>query len=345
MGVKNKMFTENVTGNKIKIIDEYSNIAITSTKDKIHVSRLLDPTFYTEEIDPKDFFGEENVYNVFAEKIKGIDTTNLPEDVPINRPSDGFSQNDESAVIVDEDYDERAELEIKYGIASSKADPSQDAKRQQEAFEKILNPDPPKPRKSNHEDPHAHTPVYVEPSQVYKPEDPMLSMFKNTKRIVDFDVNLKINNKIPRLDFIEMMEDSYDTSIIEFLADEFTDKILRDPFIIKDLIIKEIKARVYPNGEPVDDSFDSNKLDVDVKISDLIKDTSINSLLGTESKSHPVEPVLASYPVLEPVVKKPKKEKKKEVVIVEAEKVDAPKPPEDRIIVEGEYPPKPKSMK
>ena len=57
-------------------------------------------------------------------------------------------------------------------------------------------------------------------------EDPIITMFKNAKRNVDFSVNLKIEGKIQRIDFIEMMEDSYEISIIEFLADEFTNDLL-----------------------------------------------------------------------------------------------------------------------
>ena len=56
-------------------------------------------------------------------------------------------------------------------------------------------------------------------------------MFKNVKRNTEFKINLKVDGKIPRLDFIEMMEDSYEISIIEYLADEFTDNILRNPSI------------------------------------------------------------------------------------------------------------------
>jgi hypothetical protein len=57
-------------------------------------------------------------------------------------------------------------------------------------------------------------------SKVYQPpvEDPIITMFKNCKRNKDFKISLDIEDKIPRPDFIEMMEDSYTTSIIEFLA-------------------------------------------------------------------------------------------------------------------------------
>ena len=78
-------------------------------------------------------------------------------------------------------------------------------------------------------------------------------MFKGVKRIVEFNISLDIKNKIPRLDFIEMMEDSYETSIIDFLADEFTNELLKNPATIKDMIKSKINTLVY--GEDKVESF------------------------------------------------------------------------------------------
>jgi hypothetical protein len=43
-----------------------------------------------------------------------------------------------------------------------------------------------------------------------------------------------------------MMEDSYEISIIEFLADEFTNDLLQNPTKLKMKVIEEIKKKVYP---------------------------------------------------------------------------------------------------
>jgi hypothetical protein len=75
--------------------------------------------------------------------------------------------------------------------------------------------------------------------------DPIIQMFRNAKRNTDFQISFSINNKIPRVDFIEMMEDSYNTSIIDFLAEEFTNEILLNPEILKNRIKEQIKTRVY----------------------------------------------------------------------------------------------------
>jgi len=55
---------------------------------------------------------------------------------------------------------------------------------------------------------------------------------------------LDISEKIPRLDFLEMMEDSYEVSIIDYLASEFTKKLLTDPTLLKDKIANEIRSLI-----------------------------------------------------------------------------------------------------
>ena len=105
--------------------------------------------------------------------------------------------------------------------------------------------------------------------------DPIVTMFKGVKRNVKFDINIEISDKIPRLDFIEMMEDSYEISLIDFLADEFTNKILDNPNIIKDTIIEKIKLLVYgaPNIKPVQEKIQTKEkiVDEEDKVSETTK--------------------------------------------------------------------------
>ena len=118
--------------------------------------------------------------------------------------------------------------------------------KQSEAFNKLLNPESEEVQQVQVNRNPVQQPVsqpYQQPVQVV--EDPIITMFKNVKRSKDFSISLEIKNKIPRLDFIEMMEDSYNTSIIDFLATEFTDNLLRNPQIIEDMIKQKIKEVVY----------------------------------------------------------------------------------------------------
>ena len=75
--------------------------------------------------------------------------------------------------------------------------------------------------------------------------DPITEMFRNVKRNTKFEIQIPIKNMIPRSDFIEMLEDSYNKSIIDFLAQEFTDEIVGNPEKIKEMIVEKIKEIVY----------------------------------------------------------------------------------------------------
>ena len=259
MNLSNKSFKNNQTGEVVRIVDSYQNIAITDKKERIDTTRLMDSRYYTEQIDPKSFFQNESTYNLFAEKIKNVDLSKIPADNEspmsgnsINLPSsDGFGPaTNESAVVMYDPEDEKAELMRKYGATDTSVQI-----KQQQAFSKLLGEDDGGEVIQVNAD---RQPIVSQPQPIAQPqaevvqrinfEDPIITMFKNAKRNVDFSVNLKVEGKIPRIDFIEMMEDSYEISIIEFLADEFTNDLLQNPTKLKMKVIEEIKKKVYPKN-------------------------------------------------------------------------------------------------
>ena len=258
MSLAGKVFKNNVTGSTIKVIDSFENIAILENKQKIDVKQLMDSNQYTEQIDPSSFFNNQGAYNSLAEKIKTIPSHLIQDEegsVPVvTTPSnynDSFGPvSNESAIVMTTEEDEKAELARKYGVSAQ----DNSLQKQNEAFSKLLGED-------NEELPKIPVQPYsndgvvqrVEVSREVttnsKPtqqvEDPIITMFKRTKRNVDFKINVEISDKIPRLDFIEMMEDSYEISMIDFLAEEFTNKILQDPTHIRETIKSKIKQLVY----------------------------------------------------------------------------------------------------
>jgi len=248
MSLSNKTFKNNATGEIVKVIDSFENIAILENKGKADVAQLLNPDLYTEQIDVSSFFNTQGAYNTLAEKIKNIPADKIRDDVggEVMVNVDGNNQfrpqTNESAIIQVTEEDERAELARKYGVTNPKAELA----KQSEAFNKLLNPESEEVQQVQVNRNPVQQPVsqtYQQPVQVV--EDPIITMFKNVKRSKDFSISLEIKNKIPRLDFIEMMEDSYNTSIIDFLAAEFTDNLLRNPQIIEDMIKQKIKEVVY----------------------------------------------------------------------------------------------------
>jgi hypothetical protein len=266
MSLANKSFKNNLTGEIVTVIDSFENIAILENKQKVNVNALMNTALYTEEIDPTSFFNNQGAYNILAEKIKSIPQDQIGDDRGEMNVS-GVERIDiprgveESLVTMTTEEDEKAALAAKYGIVSP---PVESLQRQNEAFARILGEESQSelPQVPQYQQPAQVTRIevdreekeefsreYVQPVQRIEVEDPIIKMFKGVKRIVEFNINLDIKNKIPRLDFIEMMEDSYETSIIDFLAEEFTNDLLKNPETIKDMVKNKINILVY--GEDV----------------------------------------------------------------------------------------------
>ena len=279
MSIGNKTFKNNKTGEVIKVIDSFENIAILEDKSKADVEKLLNPDLYTEQIDPTNFFNNQGAYNNLAEKIKNIPADKIRDDggeVMINvdgNNSFGVRPTmNESAIIMTTEEDERAELAKKYGVTT----PQNDVAKQNQAFAKLLGEEEVQTVEVNRD-----RPIEQRVSQsTQKIEDPIITMFKNVKRSKDFSISLEIKNKIPRLDFIEMMEDSYNTSIIDFFATEFTDNLLKNPQIIEDMIRQKIKEVVY--GAEV------GVKDINSQITDSV--TQVNSPTNIPEHRNPPQP-------------------------------------------------------
>ena len=192
-----------------------------------------------DHIDPNRFLNNERTYSMFAEAIKSIPEDKIPSgemeiQMPVSKSQMPPISTSESAIIVDHNYDEKEELMRKYGMTQD-----QNLEVHNKKFEKFLTDDPISESMNTE---------IIETQRVVIPQrqdDPIVTMFKNVKKSVDFKIGFEIENKIPRLDFIEMMEDSYETSIIDFFAEEFTNSLLKNPNLIKKKISDEIKKMVY----------------------------------------------------------------------------------------------------
>ena len=95
--------------------------------------------------------------------------------------------------------------------------------------------------------------------------DPVVEMFKKVKKSIDFKFSFDIERKIPKLSFIEMMEESYEVSIIEYLAEDFVKTLLEDPTILKNRIADEIR-RLIDNNVDVDAKYEKSIDKIETKI-------------------------------------------------------------------------------
>ena len=322
MSFANRTFRDNKTGEVVKVIDSFEKIAVLENKSKISTDFLSNPDLYTEQIDPLNFFNNQGSYNILADKIKNIPTDFIKDDpgssgldISSRISIDGVQPTmNESAIIMMSEEDEKAELARKYGVNPNPIDA---ASRQNEAFARILGEDAedelpiikrlpdlipndePVQRIEVNRDPQPVQPVVQQPISQPKVEDPIITMFKNVKKSVEFKFNVELSNKIPRLDFIEMMEDSYETSIIEFLANEFTNNILSNPDIIKDSIKERIKQLVY--------GFESNEISKEIinpQITDAVTQVEKHEPLSIEK-----EPVLTKDLPKKTTTRKPRAKK------------------------------------
>jgi len=267
MSLSNRSFRDNRTGEVVKVIDSFENIAILENKTKIDARRLLDPSYFTEEIDPTKFLDTRPAYNSIFEEIKKLPTQNIPDDKGEIKPTVSMDSRyvppveDDSAIIYGSIDDEKEELARKYGINPNTADA---VSRQNEAFAKILEDSPeaaeipvtaPQMTPVGFSDPVQRIEVDREERQTKvsdgRPEiDPVVTMFKGIKRSVDFTLDLKLENKIPKIEFIELMEDSYERSLIEYLAEEFTNELLKNPAALRQSIANKIREMVYEKPKP-----------------------------------------------------------------------------------------------
>lgn len=267
-----KKFTSLVDGRVVEIKDVFEDIIILNDNSKVKASRLLDRNFFEEYIDPRSFFSNQSLLDSFAQKIKQIPDEVVHKMSPEERTTineslstDGFVPSfNESAVLPADPELEKEELMRKYGIKNTEVKNSsiEQANKQLERFQSLIQElqqedetDVVRIEASRQEEDinfqsieknieEAPKQNIVE-KEVKLQEDPIITMFKNVKRNKDFKITVDIVNKIPRPDFIEMMEDSYNTSIIEFLANEFTSSIINNPNLIKEKIVTEIKNIVY----------------------------------------------------------------------------------------------------
>lgn len=243
MNLLNKSFKDNITGETVVVNDIDGGIVTLNNGEKVISSRILDSNYYEEVVDPIAFFKNESniLMDSIMERVKTIKTDNLIDDNTIsnsiNSMNNGFSPTtNESAIIEISEEEERAELLRKYNITQQPKTTSVEEllgessnSTQQVVTQQVIS-----------------QPVLSQPvvTQQVVTEDPILFIFKNSKRKLDFKMDFSIEEKIPRIDFIEMMEDSYNTSIIDYLAEEFTNKLLNDPSVIKNLIKEKIESLV-----------------------------------------------------------------------------------------------------
>lgn len=247
--MKGKKFTSNQTGDLVTVTDIFENIAILDNGDRVSTRRLLDTNHYDSVIDPTEFLSSG--LSIIQKEISSIPQSKL-ENLPIDKDTD-FSLEDvrsksnsmaDSAIIITDIETEKREL-LNRALKSTSQNnytppkttlsdllndyPDQDDIQIQPSV-KTLSPPPPTPIPSARD-----------------------LMFSGVKKIHPIKLSIEIETLIPKPDFIKMMEESYEHSIIEYLSDEISLKIFEDPSIIKNAVKEQIRKSLSENQNPSDD--------------------------------------------------------------------------------------------
>lgn len=260
-----KIFKNVLTNKENRVISQFEDICILEDKTKVRASDLLDVNKYIElpkinenvgfrgledeVIDPDKFLSLSS--NYISQTIKSMPEDLVKravddEDVNIITQMDELSiynqinETDTTISVISEE-EAKKELMNKYNVSNL----TESIGKQKDIFDSLIN-DNEDITKTVVQDKNKR--IIESPKVVEIKEDPIVTIFKNIKRVNDFEITISIKNKLPRYDFIEMMEDSYNVSIIDYLSSEFTNELLRNPSIIENTIKEEIKKLVYkPN--------------------------------------------------------------------------------------------------
>ena len=247
----NKKFTDNRSGQTLSVSDLQDGIAVMNDGTKILASRLLNVDAYTEYIDPNSFFNSSPMGNIMSD-IQKIDENRIPENANTSVVTKSESVYDRG---LDDVYTTEVDEEsLKRKAIEDQKKLSDKMRKQQEAFSKY-NDDEPNETGDHREPVRRERPPFESDQNQYITQentttqlehfDPMVKMFRGIKRNNEIKISFTVDEMVPRKDFIEMWEESYEKSIIDFLADEFTQKILSNPDVIKESIAQVIKNYTY----------------------------------------------------------------------------------------------------
>jgi hypothetical protein len=264
--MKNKKFRDLLNNKIVQVTDNFEDIVILDGKNKIKINQLMNTSMFEEYIDPNSFLRNDNFLDNFSNQLKSIPLDDFKNRVPAeemgfkNTINTGVAEVDLTNIPYDPEL-EKQELLKKAQTVYGFGNTQQLVQKQLDSLKNILEEDDEVAQIQESVQQNIlmeQTITQQEPLKIIEQEiktttkmDPILEMFKNVKRNTSFRIEFAVENKIPRIDFIEMMEDSYNTSIIDFLAQEFTDEIVRDPNIIKEKIKKKLTDLVYPDVDNI----------------------------------------------------------------------------------------------
>lgn len=190
----------------------------------VSVKKYLLGTKYEEYLDPAEFFNRgQNSLTQMAEQIKKYDG-------PVNESAHAGTSVNMQNVYTKSAVDDKIVHPVEKHNAHQ---PNVQNQHQHYNFDD-------KPQNVQHNQsvnqPHIHQPVQ---------ENPEEALFKKLKRSLKMEFDLKVQEMVPTVEFIKMMNDNFETSIIDFLSNQIVNKLLSDPLSLRKQIKDQMETTVY----------------------------------------------------------------------------------------------------
>lgn len=93
------------------------------------------------------------------------------------------------------------------------------------------------------------------------------NFFSKIKRNNEIEIDFSITEKFPDIEFVRMMNDNYETSIIDHFANEIVEKLLFDPESLLNAVKNRIHEIVY--GEKIE----TNEVPISNEVEEVIEET------------------------------------------------------------------------
>jgi hypothetical protein len=259
--LKGRAYIDLTTNAVVTVVDEFKNVVTLNDQRNMRRDRLEDPAYFrphdqlltettnmytnNDEV-PLNMFDVGSALNqALRSQINTIDTHGVQDTGDQSRPHTNIT-------ILDSPFDKGAPI-IAPQTMDVDAYINQQAQLSREQAMKqmgggAINPYPNETVTEGYPQQPYYSTEQQQPRQVE--EDPIVKMFNKTKRNTPFKVELPFEDKLPSAEFMRLMEDSYEESIVEHFTNVFFKKIMEDPTVFKDRIRDEIKIAIYGSIKP-----------------------------------------------------------------------------------------------
>jgi len=245
--MSDSVYVDKSTGEKVRIVNEDVNFYELDNSVRIKKDIFTKRYDQSLEIDPNSFFQPKLNTNdplaVIANQLKSLDTSKISDGPeaggaqvkytpPVVLSDNSMSQTAVKQQQLEENIQlspeqKKAMLEEWRKTQPGAQIPNVQNRNWDEEEERFLNGDKPITKV-----------MAPEPPKV----DPIQMMFKMFKSNYPVKLNVEIEENIPNPQFIGMVQENVDADAVEYYANLISEKLLKDPTKLKEVIYKQLKS-------------------------------------------------------------------------------------------------------